>query len=294
MVVGGEAADLTPLTKSVIVHELIHALTDQHFLFNDDLEAMIDEERFDEAAAFRALLEGDATYFQLVYIEQLPLAEQFALATEALAQMGETSVLQSVPTWIQDDLAFPYETGQLFVQSLVDSGGIAAVDAAYVDRPVSTEAVMHPARFAGGEGILEVEPISLALDGYEVHETSANGEWGFRLLLSPSAQPGVAAQAANGWGGDSYQALYDEDDVLIAMAYKGDTERDAFELADALISLVSETMGLGEGISDGGGLSFQGDDGRYAYLDRIGDGFVFVASTDAEAGTAAVGQLRIP
>ena len=58
---------------------------------------MIDEERFDEAAAFRALLEGDATYFQLVYIEQLPLAEQFALATEALAQMGETSVLQSTP-----------------------------------------------------------------------------------------------------------------------------------------------------------------------------------------------------
>ncbi|MDX2344848.1 MAG: hypothetical protein QNL12_14525, partial [Acidimicrobiia bacterium] len=70
MVIGGEAADLTPLTASVVVHELVHALTDQHFLFNDDYQAMWDEERYDEGAAFQSLMEGDATYFQLVYIQE--------------------------------------------------------------------------------------------------------------------------------------------------------------------------------------------------------------------------------
>lgn len=294
MVIGGEAADLTPLTKSVVVHELIHALTDQHFLFHDDFEAMFDEQRYDEAAAFQALIEGDATYFQLLYIEQLPLTEQFALATEALEQLDDTSVLQSVPMWIQDDLAFPYDTGQLFVQALVTEGGIAAVDQAYVDRPVSTEVVMHPGRYSSGERISDVEELSIELDGYETHETSSYGEWGFRILLSEAQQPGTAAQAANGWGGDSYQVLYDEDDVVLAITYKGDTEQDAFELADALLTHVAEVLGMGEGLAEGGGLAFTPEDGRYAYLDRIGDGFAFVLSSDPAAGMAAKAQIGIP
>ncbi|MDJ0923510.1 MAG: hypothetical protein QNJ77_03025 [Acidimicrobiia bacterium] len=294
MVIAGEAADLSPLTKSYVVHELIHALTDQHFLFNDDFEAMFDEERYDEGSAFQALIEGDATYFQLVYVQQLPLDDQFQLATEALEQMNDMTVFESVPVWIQDDLAFPYDSGQYFVQTLVESGGIAAVDAAYTERPVSTEVIMHPQRFGSGEKVLEVESVDIALDGYEVHETSVYGEWGFRLLLSGSAAPGVAAQAANGWGGDSYQVLFDADDVLLAIAYKGDTEDDAFELADALIAHVTDTMELGEGVATGGGVSFTADDGRYAYLDRIGDGFVFVVSSDATAGEEARAQLRVP
>ena len=294
MVIAGDAADLTPLTKSVIVHELVHALTDQHFLFNEDFEAMFDEERYDEGAAFQALIEGDATYFQLVYIQDLPLADQLVFATEALEQLDDSSVLQSVPAWIQDDLAFPYDSGQGFVESLVTAGGIAAVDAAYSERPSSTEVVMHPERFTSGERILRVEPLAVELDGFEVHETSTYGEWHFRLLLSESNQPGVAAQAANGWGGDSYQVLYDANDVVFALAYKGDTEDDAFELADALLTHVSETMGLGDGVAAGGGVAFSSEDGRYAYLDRVGDGFVFVAATDTAAGAAARTQLRIP
>ncbi len=294
LVIGGEAADLTPLTKSVVVHELVHALTDQHFMFNDDFERMFDEDRYDEGSAFQALIEGDATYFQLVYIEQLPVDEQFALASEALSQMEDTVVFQSVPTWIQDDLAFPYDSGAFFVEHLVEGGGIAAVDSAYTDRPLSTEVIMHPRRFDSGEGVLEVVPLAIELDGFEVHETSTYGEWGFRLLLSPNAEPGVAAQAANGWGGDSYQVLFDSDDVVFALAYKGDTEEDAFELADALIAHATDVMQLGEGVGDGGGLEFLAEDGRYAYLDRIGDGFIFVVSSDAAAGAAARAQMRIP
>ena len=88
--------------------------------------------------------------------------------------------------------------------------------------------------------------------------------------------------------------LFDDDDVVLAVAYKGDTEEDAFELADALLAHVTDTMQLGEGVGAGGGLQFVGEDGRYAYLDRIGDGFIFVASTDAAAGEAARAQMRIP
>jgi hypothetical protein len=88
--------------------------------------------------------------------------------------------------------------------------------------------------------------------------------------------------------------VFDDDDVVIAMTYKGDTETDAFELTDALIAHVAETMGLGEGVGQGGGLEFTAEDGRYAYINRIGDGFVFVASTNAEAGASARLELRVP
>lgn len=294
MVIGGQAADLSPYTKTVVVHELIHALTDQHFLFNDDYQAMWDEERFDEGAAFQALIEGDATYFQFVYIQELPLAEQLAMATEALELTRQSTATAGVPDWLINSLAFPYESGQQFVEALVDSGGIAAVDSAYVDRPVSTEVIMHPSRYEGGESVFAVTPLDITIDGYEVYETSSYGEWGLRLLLEDSAGPGVAAQAANGWGGDIYQVLHDPDDIVFALAYKGDSEDDAFELADALIQLASVELELGEGIADGGGVSFTAEDGRYAHLDRIGDGFIFVLATDAIAGAAAADQMRVP
>jgi hypothetical protein len=292
MVIGGEAAELTPYTKMVIVHELIHALTDQQFLFNDDYQAMFDEERYDQGAAFQALIEGDATYFQLVYFEQLPLAEQMSAAMEELDRLNAAPSYSSVPAWLYNSLAFPYETGRTFVASLVDAGGIAAVDDAYTNRPVSTEVVMHPARYEAGEDVLAVPPLDIAIPGYEVLETSSFGEWGLQLLLANSPA-GVAVQATNGWGGDSYSILYDDNDVVLALAFKGDSDDDAFEMADALQGLV-DSLGLGDPVGSGGGVAYNAEDGRYAYLDRIGDGFVFVISTDAGAGAAAVDQMRIP
>jgi hypothetical protein len=294
MVIGGEAAELTPYTKTIIVHELIHALTDQHFIFNDDYEEMWEEERYEEGAAFQALIEGDATYFQVVYMQEMSLVEQLAMAQEALELYESSTSGSTVPDWMLNDLSFPYEAGQVFVQSLVDAGGIAAVDRAYQDRPISTEVVMHPSRYRAGERVLAIPPVEVSLDGFETYESASYGEWGFRLLLGETAAAGKAVQAANGWGGDAYQVLYDSDDIVFALAYKGDSEDDAFELADALIQMVQETLELGEGIADGGGVSFTAEDGRYAYLDRIGDGFVFVLATDAAAGAAAADQLNVP
>ena len=80
----------------------------------------------------------------------------------------------------------------------------------------------------------------------------------------------------------------------MAMTYKGDTEDDAVELAEALISHVTDIMALGEGAGSGGGLLFTADDGRYALIDRIGDGLMFVVASDPAAGEAARSQVRVP
>ena len=66
MVVSG-ASTLSPLSKTIVVHELVHALTDEHYAFAAYSDDLWDADRFEEAYALQALVEGDATYYQIVY-----------------------------------------------------------------------------------------------------------------------------------------------------------------------------------------------------------------------------------
>ncbi|MDH3250524.1 MAG: hypothetical protein OEQ47_16260, partial [Acidimicrobiia bacterium] len=59
-------ASLTPLQRATLIHELTHALTDQHFDMSANYEALVDEKRFDEAAAYLSLIEGDATLTEIL------------------------------------------------------------------------------------------------------------------------------------------------------------------------------------------------------------------------------------
>ena len=51
IVVPARQDGLTLLQQGTMLHELVHALTDQHFEFDAQFRAMVDEERLDEATA---------------------------------------------------------------------------------------------------------------------------------------------------------------------------------------------------------------------------------------------------
>jgi hypothetical protein len=291
LVVGGDHEDLSVADRTTVVHELVHALGDQHFDFSDQLDSLVEEERFDESSALQALVEGDATYFQYVYIQDLPLTDQLQMAMEAMDI--DTSVLATAPDWVVSSLLFPYDAGESFVEQLVAGGGIAAVDAAYAAPPTTTENILHPDRYLAGETIRPVPPLDLSVDGYTTHEASTFGEFGFRLLLMDTVAPGVLTQAVDGWGGDAYEVISNDDDVAFAVAYRGDSDDDAVELTQALIEHARTVMHAGEGVDSGGGLLFdEGND--YVYLNRIGDGLVFVAATDSTLGAAVRSQMIVP
>ena len=105
MVVPAAPEGFTPLQKITVLHELIHALTDQHFEFNDEFDVLVDDGNGDDLSAFQALIEGDATRSQFVYMEGMSPAEAIQAATEALSY--DSSVLDTVPGWIRADLTFP-------------------------------------------------------------------------------------------------------------------------------------------------------------------------------------------
>ncbi len=290
MVVPAAPDGFTPLQKITVVHELVHALTDQHFEFNAEFDTLNDEGNGDDAAAFQALIEGDATHSQFVYLEGMSPMEAVQAATEALAY--DSSILESVPTWMQADLIFPYEQGLTFVDAIVSTGGLAGVDDAYQDPPTTTEQVLDVAKYNRREAPREMAPLTVELDGWDLYDEATFGEWGLRLILSDSVSPGEATQAAAGWGNDSYREFSRGGDIAMAMAYVGDSERDAEELANALIAHIRDGMNAGPAEESGGGLLYR-QGGVYVFIDRVDDALYWVVSTDASAGASLRSQLGL-
>ena len=290
MVVPAAPDGFTPLQKITVLHELVHALTDQHFDFNDEYEVLIDHGTGDDASAFQALIEGDATRSQFVYMQDMSPLDAVQAATEALTY--DSSVLDSVPAWMQADLMFPYDQGLVFVDAIVSAGGLAAIDEAYQEPPGTTEQILDIAKYNRREQPRDLAPPAVTLDGWDLHDEATFGEWGLKLILSESSRPGEATQAAAGWGNDIYRVFSRGGELAMAMSYIGDSERDAEELANGLIVHLRDSMDAGPAEESAGGLLYR-QGGVYSFIDRIDDAIYWIVSTDKAAGESLRLQLGI-
>jgi hypothetical protein len=281
---------ITALQEMTIAHELVHALTDQHFDFNDVYEDQIDNGTGDDASSVLALVEGDATYQYFLFLESMDPSSAAEAVMESLSY--DTSVLDSSPMWIQRDLAFPSKHGFEFTEFLVNEGGLKAVDETYLDLPVSSEQILHPEKYLRSEGPSDLSPLSVDLEGWQLFDEAAFGEWGIRLLLMDSLLPGEMTQAAAGWGNDRYTAFLTDADAAIAWVYEGETVEDAEDLANGLIAHIRGTMDAGDSVESGGGLLFSSGE-TYVFIDRVEEKIYFVASTDHDAGASLREQLNL-
>ncbi|MEA3501606.1 MAG: hypothetical protein U9R47_02425, partial [Actinomycetota bacterium] len=101
-----------------------------------------------------------------------------------------------------------------------------------------------------------------------------------------------ATQAAAGWGNDTYRVFSRGGDVAMAMSYIGDSERDAEELANALIAHIRDSMNAGPAEESGGGLLYR-QGSVYVFIDRVDDALYWIVSTDKAAGEDLRMQLGI-
>ena len=147
-------ADPTQL-RPVLVHELVHALQDQHV----NLDSLIAHERGnDHQTAAQAAIEGHATMVMVAYmaeeqthspvnLQTLPdIGEQMRPTLEA--QNSQFPVFQKAPRILRETLVFPYVSGASFVQKLwlrpLRTGFGDPFPAPLGERmPESTEQVMH-------------------------------------------------------------------------------------------------------------------------------------------------------
>jgi hypothetical protein len=192
---------LTPYDQAILAHELTHSLTDGHFRSSTQRAELWENGDTDAAAALKALVEGDANYVMALYIDQYP--ESNAL-DDTTVDSNEEAAADPLPALEWARLWFTYGQGWSYVRTLVEGGGLAAVNDAYADPVRSTEQVLSGPRLAAGPPVVVDAELPDPPVGYELYET---GEWGARdwyLLLwdDPDAIESIA-----GWGGASY-AVY--------------------------------------------------------------------------------------
>ncbi|MCA1727585.1 MAG: hypothetical protein LC722_08040 [Actinobacteria bacterium] len=198
LVVRSGADPLSPATQVTLVHELTHAVTDQHY----DLGTLVTGDEPDDAFAARlALAEGDATFAMGEWAqEHLSLAEQLDAGFESVFQAAGAGA--PGPEFLAPMSLFPYLEGMAFVTALYSEGGWDAVNRAYRNPPVSTEQIMHPDRYiAGDDGFSTVEELTARMSS--ATQTGQVGELFLRTMLQDGSV-GDAAEAAAGWDGGAW------------------------------------------------------------------------------------------
>ena len=191
--------------RLVISHELVHALQHQYL----NLDSLVELKRQnDRRTAAQAILEGQATLAQILVlmpeqkIESLP--NFWDLRTALGAQQDQMKVFGSAPLWLRESLIFPYLGGAEFVRWFDHE--YPGKQPYGVLMPISTEQILHPARYVAGD-----RPDALALESSTadtVRYEDGLGEFEIRLLLQQHlGDDSAAALAAAGWDGDRYQVL---------------------------------------------------------------------------------------
>ena len=202
------AADVdSPLVRTTVSHELVHALQDQYM----NLDSVMQQRRQnDRRSAAQAILEGQATLGQILVLmpEQsgIPLPSFWETRRVFRAQMASMKEFAHAPLWLRESVIFPYLAGADFVRWYdARHPGHEPFGAAM---PLSTEQILHPDRYAAGDA-----PVDLAFApavGRTVRYEDDLGEFETRLLFEQLLGDTAEAQApalASGWGGDRYQVI---------------------------------------------------------------------------------------
>jgi PGF-CTERM protein len=124
------------IDNTTLVHELVHALQDQHGRIGDEV---MRTETQDADLAVDGVVEGEANYVERQYVERC------GAEWECVATPSEESPAQQEPPnlGILLTLLHPYSDGPVYVDWLLEQGGWAAVDARFDDPPASSEQIIH-------------------------------------------------------------------------------------------------------------------------------------------------------
>ncbi len=215
------------LNAGVNVHELTHALQDQHFHIGQRDTELRDDA--DGQLAYHALIEGEASLVMLAYmIEQNGGSLDDMLSSDVLIGALSAAATQTLPSdgprYFTEMLKFPYIDGLKFVIEAYRRGGWKELDRVYANPPASTREILHPSdyfdRRFGAVAFNDKPPVPVA------HLLSVEhlGEWHWRFLSG----------TGEGWKSDRVtiaQNAFCETTVLVETRW--DTEAEARRFLEA-------------------------------------------------------------
>ncbi len=225
--------------KSVIAHELTHALADQHFDLDKSLNGIKGDD--DRQLAMQALAEGEAMLTMLAaqgedwdgsQTARLP-SRQLEFVFNLMMPMlpaASSKALRDAPPIISESLLFPYIRGVVFCARQTNAGGWKALDSVYREPPLSTEQVLHPEKYRERpDPPTAIDLGSLPVDArWKELTRNVVGEMQLAVLLKKFD----GKRAAAGWDGDQF-VVYEGPQEALGLVWFStwDTEEDAAEFA---------------------------------------------------------------
>ncbi len=227
------------MLDAVLVHELVHALQDQH----NDLDSLVHAKTSNDArTAVQAAMEGHATvammawqYAQMVgavvSAEQLP--EVAPEMGAALADPNQFPQLAAAPAIIRDPMLFVYLGGARYVQRLWRR---------HAERPLpfgdwlpeSTEQLLHTERLLQHRDRPAALSIGPPAGDWRLRYARDLGELEIRIYFEEHlGDRSLADRAAAGWDGDAYALLGRDGATALVWYTAWDSRQDADEFEEA-------------------------------------------------------------
>ncbi len=276
-----------------LVHELIHALEDQH-LDLMKIEEPYREDDPDRQFAIRCIFEGSAEWARRRFEELRPaaaLAHAKQRASNKTAQQGQARVMRSVPTHMLLSTMLHYRVGPNFVTHAVRGEYAAGMQKLLADPPVSQEQLLHPHKWLGaqrdyprtvvwggdvvkglGQGWKKLAEHSVGELDLAVYLDYFLGDKKGRLNLRTMGLgkfvDSMSNRAARGW--DAGRALYAEDErgrIVVLQALAFDTPEDADEGARYMGAALRSANG---DAWKGDGWRVSDDDAEVKQFDYVG------------------------
>jgi hypothetical protein len=211
--------------RATLVHELVHALQDQHYGLAELTRWRID--MADRMSALHCLAEGDATSAMLDALmvgsgrTALDLPEQLLISQIEQMQQADPKV----PAIVKRSVVAPYVDGLKFVHALRERGGFEQVDAVWKNPPSSTEQVLHPAKYFAREEPVSVPlPVASPSGPQTLLYRDVEGEQALRLLFEEWLPQAEAAASASDWAGDRLAVFADGQTTSFAWRIRFDSE----------------------------------------------------------------------
>ena len=226
--------------RIALVHELAHALADQHFHLAKYIHEGL---RSDDGSTARlAVMEGQASWLMTAYLARLtggPLAVPDTVIERMTRSIEESAaqypVFAKAPPYIRASLIFPYTAGMAFQNALYGKIGQQSFTDVFTHPPASTQQIIHPARYLAHADPKNPSPprISPSHDFRRLAQGSL-GELDYRVLLSQYTSQEDGNRVAAHLVGSSYlllehkQAKY----PVLAFASTWDSEDTARQYLD--------------------------------------------------------------
>jgi hypothetical protein len=260
------------LQRMALVHELAHALADQHF----QLEKFIRHggASDDNSLARMSVMEGQAAWLMSEYMarqmgQSLKGSTAVADTVRRTAELaaGQFPVFDAAPLYMRETMLFPYTHGMLFQHMVMEKLGQEGFREVFRRPPSTAQQILHPEKyFARLEPTAPLAPNPPRAREYKQLTRGTLGEFDHRILLRQFGMEQEAPGLAAHWRGAVYQLFERKDRSGTVLSYASDWDspeaaKDFFACYRRVLKGKWKIMEAATGQPDR--LSGRGDDGYF-------------------------------